>query len=253
MPSIPFNWWQGLPFGVGGGSTPPVEPEPEPEPELPGDVDFRFGAFTAPDDSRHLLTYIPNHAELASDLLLWQHKGKRNIEAFVAALAAGAQLQEETTFAVFLGSSTIDGAEGANLDRWGAIVGEARGELGEEAYRRFIDLRIRVNTEFPSRDAMWTVLASAVAPSKLSSSDVADGIIYRVDSEGDWLPSSIAAHAAGLLRDFRPVAIYAPIVEQLVGRTVQIGTVAQPGTLIGTVASPSPELIGKLLYSGRSH
>ena len=204
---------------------------------------------TATDE--HVLIYEPNQAARAAELLLAQHRGKARIEAFVASLAKAAQLHENTIWAVIIGAATIDGAEGESLERWGEIVGEFRGGLGEEDYRKFIGLRIRVNTEHPSEDAMWTVLSEAVDPSTVGSYLVADGIVYLVASEA-WLDESIATHAAALIRDFRPAAIYAPIVEQVTLIEERIGTVAVPGTTIGSLADRGTPIIGKLLYSGRS-
>lgn len=201
-------------------------------------------------DEEHVLVHVPDHAARALTLLLTQHRGRPRLEALVQALATGAQLQEETSFAVVIGASTIDGAEGESLDRWGELVNEYRGGLGHEDYRRFIGLRIRVNTEHPSTDAMWEVIDEAIGErSTLTSYLVADGIVYVVESL-EFIDAAIVAHTGALARDFRPAAIYAAVVEQEVDGA-EIGTVAVPGTTIGTVAVPSPELMGRLIFTGR--
>lgn len=201
-----------------------------------------------PDD--HLMLHEPDHRGKAADLLLWQHKGKPNLEALVRAFGAGTQLLEETIWAVVVGGG-LDAAEGVTLDRWGELVGELRGALEHEDYRKFIGLRIRVNTEHPSFGAMAAVLASAVDPSELESYLVADGIVYVVQSGPTFLDDSIASHAGALIRDFRPAGIYAAVTEQVEDGAF-IGEEGDEGTLIGSIASPGPNIIGRLIYSGRS-
>lgn len=198
--------------------------------------------------NEHLIVYVPDHADRAQALLLWQDRDKPRIKALVRAFGAGAQLAESTGFAIITGA-TLDAAEGATLDRWGELVGERRGGLDVEDFRRFIELRIRVNTEHPGTDEMWEVVDAAVDPSTVRSYLVADGIIYLVTS-ADWLPDSIVAHAAGLVRDFRPMSYYAAVVEQVEGEALEIGTVLEPGSTIGSIADPSGT-IGRLIYPGR--
>jgi hypothetical protein len=200
-----------------------------------------------PDE--HVIVYEPNQRARAFELLLWQHKDKERIVAFVKALAAGAQLAENTSWAVIAGGSTVDAAEGATLERWGELVGERRGGLDHEQFRKFIGLRIRVNTEAPSENAVGAVLAEAVDPSVVSSYLVADGIVYQVTSAA-FLDQALATHAGALVRDFRPAAIYAAVVEVLATDMFELGTVAAPGSILGTVASPG-EVLGRLIYAGR--
>jgi hypothetical protein len=201
------------------------------------------------DPSSYLVTFEPDQAGKSLDLLLWQDKGKAVLEGLVYAFGKGAQLLESTSFAVIAGT-LLDSAEGVNLDRIGELVGETRGALSHEQYKKFIELRILVNTQFPNEDNVWTVLATAVDPSVVSSYRVEDGIVYVVTSP-TFLSGSIAAHAGRLIRDFRPVAVYAAVTEQVVGGA-QIGSIAVPGSLIGSIATPGPNPIGRLIYDGRS-
>lgn len=197
----------------------------------------------------YLVLFEPDQQGRAAELLLWQQKGKPRIEGFTRALGLGAQLAEGTGWAVLAGS-LLDSAEGATLDRIGELVGEFRGGLTHEQYRVFIGLRIEVNSLFQNEDRIWSVLTRALYPSVVTSGRVADGIIFTATSS-DWVATSLASHAAALLRDFRPAAIYAALTEQL-ATGARIGTVAVPGTLIGTIATPGSNPIGRLLYSGRS-
>lgn len=215
----------------------------------------------------HLLIYEPDQAARAAELLLWQQKAKPRLAALVKALGAGAQLSENTIWAVIVGATTLAGAEGVSLDRWGEMIGEYRGGLDEEDYRRFIALRGRVNTEHPSQDAMFEVLFGADdppargavypsvpgAPFASGSHLIADGIVYQVESE-DFLDNSVAAHAGALIRDFRPAGIVAPIVEYTVSHFALDWEASDP-----IKPTPPPITLGtgtgvlaRLIYSGRS-
>jgi hypothetical protein len=199
----------------------------------------------APD--QYLVVFEPNQAGKALDLLLWQDKGKTNLEGLVFALAKGAQLAEATSFAVIAGS-LLDSAEGVTLDRIGEIVGEPRGALNHEQFQPFIGLRIAANTAFPSEDTVWTMLSEAVDPSDLTSYRIADGVVYVVTSD-DFLSSPIASHTGLLIRDIRPAGQFVAVTEQVTDGAV-IGSIAVPGSLIGSIASPGTNRIGRLIYSG---
>jgi hypothetical protein len=239
----------GLTLGIDNGLGPdPVDPDPVD----PGDG-FRVsvGQLREVNDREHLLVYRADHESRAFDLLYWQHKSVKRIPALARSFAAGAQVAELLSWTVILGTSTIAGAQGVHLDRWGAIVGEARGGLSEDDYRRFIDLRIRVNTDVPSNENLLEVLVESIRPSTVTSNPVADGEVHNVESV-EWLPDAIKDHARGLIRDFRPVGFYHAVTEFKISTFAVIGTIADPGATIGTIADPGPWEIGRLIYDGRS-
>lgn len=209
----------------------------------------------------HLLIYNPDNAADALGLLLWQHKGKPRIEALVAALAAGAQLQENTIWAVIIGATTLAGAEGKNLDRWGALVGEFRGGLDEEQYRKFISLRIRVNTEFPNEDNVASVLFEAVDPSVRGNPFgsamhyLADGVKIHVQSDEAFLDEAVKTHVGALMRDFRPAATFMAVVESVTDHfafsweaTDPVKPTPEP---FAGLSIPGTGVISRLIYSGR--
>jgi hypothetical protein len=195
----------------------------------------------------HLLIYEPDHVARAKELLLAQHRDKARINAFVAALAKGVQLAENTIWAVIVGATTIQGAEGINLDRWGALVGEFRGGLSNEDYRRFIELRLLANTRFPNEDLLYELVSRAVAPSTVEVFPMPPGGLQFLVRSPTWLPDSIVAHTAALIRDARSAGRILPIVE-----TVPLhfaldwedgGTVITEGT--------GGAVVSRLIYSGR--
>ena len=67
------------------------------------------------------------------------------IEQLVAALAAPAN-DIENAFQQLLLQRTIDAAVGAQLDQLGKLVGQPRGGLTDDDYRRYIRARIATNT-----------------------------------------------------------------------------------------------------------
>lgn len=189
----------------------------------------------------------PDQAARALELLLWQQRGKARLEAFVRALAAGAQLEEFTAWAVLIGAG-LDAAEGETLARWAEIVGEDPRNLGPEQLRKFVGLRIRVNTEHPGDNAVGAVLAEAVWPSQVTAYAVADGIVYQVES-GSFLTDGVGYHAGALVRDFRPAAIYAAVAEFVTTDHFALDWEVDGPLLYDDHTSGG--VIGRLLYSGR--
>jgi hypothetical protein len=202
---------------------------------------------TAYDD--HLVLFEPDHDGRAAELLLWQHRGKPRIEAAVAALATGAQLAEHTSWAVIVGASTVQGAEGVNLDRWGAIVGEQRGGIDDEQLRLFIELRIRVNTLHPSEDAMWSLIADAVAPYEVRAYDLLDGAKFYVDSI-EPVPDPVRTRLASLVADFRPAGRICTVLETLPERMLFEWEDGGPSLITDDETDPIT-VIPDIIYSGR--
>jgi hypothetical protein len=159
----------------------------------------------------HLVVHRPDHAERSIDLLLRQDRQKPRIEAFVRALAAGAQLLENTAWAVVAGGG-LDAAEGVTLRRWGELVGEVQGGLTHEEFRTFITLRGRVNVLFPTEDMLWGLLDEALAPfNTVERYLVSDGMVWYV-SVPEMPGDAITDHTAGLIRDARPIGFYSAVI-----------------------------------------
>jgi len=88
--------------------------------------------------------HIHDHVEQALALLLEQFKDKPNLEALVDALVT--QVQDlEDVFHALIYERLPDTAIGAQLEQIGELVGELRGGLSDEDFRRFIRARIQVN------------------------------------------------------------------------------------------------------------
>lgn len=92
---------------------------------------------------------INDHGDRAVDRLPQQFKRKPNFGATVRAVADQIQDIEDAAFALFNGRSVFD-ATAANLDRIGAIVGQARPISGpaatdDDVYRGMILARVIIN------------------------------------------------------------------------------------------------------------
>lgn len=90
------------------------------------------------------LVYIGDHAERAAADVITPLKRKPRFRAFLDALMVGVQRLEDECFDLIVGRA-LDVAYGDALEQWGALVGEPRLGLGDDAYRRFLLARIRVN------------------------------------------------------------------------------------------------------------
>lgn len=199
----------------------------------------------------HVIVYVPNHEEKAKDLLLAQDMGQPRTEALVAAFGAGAQSLEFLSWSVIVGASTLDHAEGVNLDRWGALVGEHRGGLDNEQYRRFIELRMLVNTSFPNEDNVWTALSRAVEPSLPRFWPLYPGGLKAIVASTDWLSDTVVAHTQGLLRDFRPAGTIFPVVEFVPDHMALDWEADAPPIHFLSAPAPGNPVVSRLVYSGR--
>jgi hypothetical protein len=119
-------------------------------------------------------TQITDHTTQALDRLCQQFKDRPNVIALVTALAGTVQAVE-TALWQLLTERTVAAAVGVHLDALGTIVGQARGGLVDEDYRRFIRARIATNR---SRGTIADVLRIA----DLVLNDATAGLV--VDNQG---------------------------------------------------------------------
>ena len=207
---------------------------------------------THPEEQLYI--YEPEQDARARELLLWQHQGKPRLTALVEAFAAGAQLAENTSWAVLVGATTVQGAEGATLDRWGELAGEFRGGLTDAQFRRFLDLRVQANSLFPNEDLLYTVLKSAVSavePTEVALFPSAPGGIKAIVYSRDWLGDSLQAHTAALIHTLRPAGTIAPVIETIPGH-MALDWEPTPPVIPSIASAPaSTAYISSLIYSGR--
>lgn len=100
-----------------------------------------------------------DHAALIVDRLPSQFHGAPRVRALVAALAAGVQsVADDVDDLVALRRLPV--ATGAALDQWGAVLGEARGDLDDDAFRRFLTAVLLAFRSDGGADALAGVLAA---------------------------------------------------------------------------------------------
>lgn len=205
----------------------------------------------------HLLLYTPDHEDRAKGLLLWQFKDKPRLNAFVEALGAGAQILEDTLWATLIGTSTVQGSEGVHLDRWGELVGEHRGGLSNEEYRRFIALRLLANKAFPNEDLFWRLVDGAVPDSAtVRTFRLYPAALKAIVYSYDWVGGALQAHTAALLRDARPAGVMWVAIETVPGHMALYWPSIDwepDAPVIPSLAgaSSSKAFISSLIYTGR--
>lgn len=112
------------------------------------------------------IVYLPDVRARAVERLLAQFRDKPRIVALVSALAAGGQLSEDLSFSLIF-SRRIEASSGAQLDQWGALVGEPRGGLDDDDYRRFIRARLLANRTSSTTDDIIRIAQLTTEPSEV--------------------------------------------------------------------------------------
>lgn len=163
-----------------------------------------------------LLTYLPNHEERARKRLLSQHQSKPRIVALAEAMGAGAQLLEDTLFDVLL-TGSLEAANGVTLDMIGRVVGEVRGPLEDEDFRRFINARILVNVCKGSIDELLAIWALVTAPSSVRYLTMYPGGYTLQAVRKTWLTEPSRRRIRRMMQDARPAGITTEYIEALEG------------------------------------
>ena len=147
------------------------------------------------------LALIPNHRDIMRNNLPLQFH-KTRILALIDSLALGVQCMEADLFEVGF-STQLQNATGDSLDKWGALVGERRGGLGDTEYRVFIDAKLLVLIFKGSLDESIEIFRRITAPSISILADVLPlaGIILWVLRE-----SSMSEERARRVSEFMELA-----------------------------------------------
>jgi hypothetical protein len=163
------------------------------------------------------LVYVPDHKARAVASLLSQHQRKPRIRSLVESLAEGAQSTEDEGFDVLI-STTLSAAQGANLDQWGALVGEVRGDLADEDYRVFITARIRVNNSTGTTDEIIAIWSIVVAPFLEIRQRTIPPATFSLDTLRDTpMNDARAGRVGAMMRDVKPAGIAMMLIESTPG------------------------------------
>ena len=102
-------------------------------------------------------TYILDHDLRALAELASQFDNATNLRALVLAYSQEMQNIEDATWSM-LRQRLLAEAVGAQLDQWGKIVGEDRGGLPDETYRKQIQARLLTNRSHGTPDELTAIL-----------------------------------------------------------------------------------------------
>lgn len=100
--------------------------------------------------------HILDHTSRALARLPEQHKDQPNIAALIAVMADPIQAIEDALWALLV-ERTLDLGVGAQLDAIGELVGQARGGLVDDDFRRYIRARITANKSNATVDELLHV------------------------------------------------------------------------------------------------
>lgn len=103
-----------------------------------------------------MATQITDHAVRAVARLLAQLRNKPNVESWVEIFADQVQALETVFFEIST-ARILANASGIQLDRIGAIVGEDRNGLDDDAYKIRINARIAINRASGTADEILNV------------------------------------------------------------------------------------------------
>lgn len=156
-----------------------------------------------------------DHVTEALERLTEQFKDKPNFVAFATALIAPVQDIEDAMQQLLL-ERDIETAIGAQLDMLGEIVGQARGGLGDDEYRRYVRARIKANRSRGTVEDLLQVarlvLGDADAALTLRSWGIAS---YDLTIADQVITDAVATILLAFLKDatsvgVRPILNYSP-------------------------------------------
>ena len=158
------------------------------------------------------LVYIPNFRDVASSLLLSQYRESPRVQALVRACAGAAQEIEDIGFDLLV-STTITAASGWVLDQWGAVVGEERGDLDDEDYRRFIEARILANLSDDSTDRMIKIFEIVAGPGEVRHFDLFPAAYALTIKRNSPLTGAIRSRIRALMEEIKPAGVGLTLIE----------------------------------------
>jgi len=161
------------------------------------------------------LVYVPDHADVAVADLLHQDRDKPRLLALVRGLAAGVQELEDLAFPALVDGGVLDASSGAQLDQWGALVGEPRLGLGDDDYRRFIAARVLVNIGSGTVEDLLTVWGLVTGPSVVRYF-LTPPAGYRLQAvRAAWLDPQVRRRVVRIMADASPAGVEYALVTSI--------------------------------------
>ena len=163
------------------------------------------------------ISYIPDHPDRAVRRLLFQDRSAPRIRALARALGEGFQLQEDQSMDLLQGR-LLSLSTGIQLDRWGGIVGEPRGLLGDDDYRRFIEARILVNTCKGTSDELIAIWKLVMDSERVRLVMPGAPAFFSLEAiRPNFLGEGLRRRVRRIMADAKPAGIAMELVEALPG------------------------------------
>ena len=161
--------------------------------------------------------YQSSHLTEAVDELLSQFRQRANILGYVTGLMVPMQALEDNAL-LLRTERLLSTAVGAQLDRYGDLVGEPRGSLADADYRRFVQARILANLNGGNGDRMIEVFRLIAGPkttgTAVAYAQVGVGPAYSLTILRDApLATDVASRVADTMDAIRPAGVGHRLVE----------------------------------------
>lgn len=159
------------------------------------------------------LDYQPDHEARAAGYLILAHRLRPRLLALVQSIAAGVQMLEDLLFEISIEGSFRSAKDDA-LDRWGAIIGQAREGLDNATYRKFIGGRAIVNRSRRNVDDTARAFQAIMAPYYTVEVHELAPASYVCWAWRETLLDDVTASAAArLMADANPMGVGSLLIE----------------------------------------
>ncbi len=162
-----------------------------------------------------MIDQVSDFQERTLGRLLSQFKGKVRIEALLTATATVVQELEDLFIGQLLNESEFDVAAGVHLEAWGKLVGEQRGGLLDEDYRRFISAKILANKCLGRTDEFIRIFDLVTGDSEVRENKLLwlGFELYTYRQSGDDLSDDLKSRIFRMLESIRPDGVNMTLVE----------------------------------------
>lgn len=152
--------------------------------------------------------------ERALDALPSRYNKDNFVQAFAHAVGAAAQLVENAAHDV-LTETRLDNAEGRDLDAWGDIVGENRGNLNDLEYRQIILGKIASSRSYGTPSGVETSITNLYNPDTWQIDRYPSASVYVQITDTTGYSDDFKARARALLIESFPtgVSVYFDLYE----------------------------------------
>ncbi len=159
-----------------------------------------------------------DHESAALSRLPGVLRNQLHVRRLMMAMCKGVQAAEDLVWGVYIGTR-LGLAEGASLDRWGALVGEPRGSLLYDSdYRAIIEARILANRCDGTVDSMMQVMRTALAPVDcIEHFDLFPAGFQMQAAREEWMSEERRGRVRAILDDIAPAGRVAVWVEAVFG------------------------------------